>query len=101
MKNSTQKKDIYQEITDRIIKCLEEGATPWLKPRIALIITLRCLRMQYPVAYTPASIYYFFGWQVLKKVINRVKWLTAQVKNKLGGHVRKGENYYYCKLSPG
>lgn len=32
MNNSTQKKDIYQEITDRIIAALESGTAPWLKP---------------------------------------------------------------------
>src|SRR5947208_15675456 len=30
--NSTQKRDFRQEVTDRIVKMLEEGVAPWQKP---------------------------------------------------------------------
>ncbi len=91
MKNSTQKKDIYQEITDRIIKCLEEGATPWLKPwnspdyNLALPKNAVSGRL-----YSGVNI--LLLWMAsAEKGYKQSKWLTAQAANKLGGHVLKGE----------
>ncbi|MDY4281308.1 MAG: zincin-like metallopeptidase domain-containing protein [[Pasteurella] mairii] len=85
------KPDLYQEITDRIIKCLEEGAAPWLKPwnspdyNLALPKNAVSGRL-----YSGVNI--LLLWMAsAEKGYKQSKWLTAQSANKLGGHVRKGE----------
>lgn len=85
------KPDLYQEITDRIVKCLEEGTVPWLKP---------WNNPDYNLALPQNAVSgrHYSGVNILllwvasaEKGYKQSKWLTAQAANKLGGHVRKGE----------
>ncbi|MFZ7277865.1 ArdC family protein [Avibacterium endocarditidis] len=91
MNNSTQKKDIYQEITDRIIAALESGTAPWLKPwnNPEGNLGLPC---------NAVSGRFYQGVNILLLWIaadengyQQSKWITARAANKLGGYVRKGE----------
>ncbi|WP_042907309.1 ArdC family protein, partial [Gallibacterium anatis] len=91
MNNSTQKKDIYQEITDRIIAALESGTAPWLKPwnNPEGNLGLPC---------NAVSGRFYQGVNILllwiaadEKGYQQSKWITARAANKLGGYVRKGE----------
>ncbi|MCW9718529.1 ArdC family protein [Avibacterium sp. 21-599] len=91
MKNSTQKTDIYQEITDRIITALESGTAPWLKPwsNPEGNLGLPC---------NAVSGRFYQGVNILLLWIaadengyQQSKWITARAANKLGGYVRKGE----------
>ncbi|MFZ7187134.1 ArdC family protein [Avibacterium avium] len=91
MNNSTQKKDIYQEITDRIIAALESGTAPWLKPwnNPEGNLGLPC---------NAVSGRFYQGVNILllwiaadEKGYQQSKWITARAASKLGGYVRKGE----------
>ncbi|MFQ1049639.1 ArdC family protein [Avibacterium paragallinarum] len=91
MKNSTQKKDIYQEITDRIIAALEAGTVPWLKPWDNPEGNLG-------IPCNAVSGRYYQGINILllwlagaENGYRQCKWITARAANKLGGYVRKGE----------
>lgn len=85
------KKDIYQEITDRIIQCLEEGTVPWLKP---------WNNPEYNLALPKNAVSgrYYSGVNILllwmasaENGYKQCKWNTADAVNKLGGRIRKGE----------
>lgn len=85
------KPDLYQEITDRIIKCLEEGTVPWLRPwntpdyNLALPKNAVSGRL-----YSGVNILLLWVASA-EKGYKQSKWITAHAANKLGGHVRKGE----------
>ncbi|QLB12797.1 antirestriction protein ArdC [Bisgaardia hudsonensis] len=89
------KPDLYQEITDRIIKCLEDGTVPWLKPWTTPDAA-SCFATVLPRNAVSGRLY--SGVNILLLWIaaaeheyKQCKWITAQAANKLGGHVRKGE----------
>ena len=92
MNTQTQHKpDLYQEITNRIIKCLEEGTVPWLKPWNNPDYNLA-------LPQNAVSSRHYSGINILllwiasaEKGYKQSKWITAKAANKLGGRVRKGE----------
>ncbi|MEX9840407.1 ArdC family protein [Providencia rettgeri] len=101
MKKSTHKvyaradkpaRDIYQEVTDRIVAALEKGAAPWKRPwRLA-----QGIRAGLPVNALTGNAYQ--GINVLLLWLSAAEqgfgsdlWLTYRQAQQLGGHVRKGE----------
>ncbi|ERF77434.1 ArdC family protein [Gallibacterium anatis] len=86
-----QKKDIYQEITDRIIAALEAGTAPWLKP-------WNDPEGNWELPCNAVSGRFYQGVNILllwiaaeEKGYQQSKWITARAANQLGGYVRRGE----------
>ena len=82
------KRDVHQEVTDTIIKALEEGTAPWVKPWNA--------SAGFPVNATTNKPYngvnVFLLW--LKESALGYKssrWLTFKQAKKAGGSVMRGE----------
>jgi len=88
-KRSGKKKNIYEEITGRIIEALEEGVIPWAKPWYAA---------QYGVHRNALTNRPYRGLNIL--LLNQIamaegfidpRWITFRGSEKLGGHVKKNE----------
>lgn len=77
---TTTRKDLYQEVTDRIIAQLEEGLIPWHKPWTGT--------QSGAVSGTTGKPYSLLNQFLLQKP---GKWYTYKQAQSLGGQVRKGE----------
>jgi antirestriction protein ArdC len=82
---------LYDEVTDRIVRELEQGCVPWIQPWKSSGVALGLPR-------SAASRKFYSGINVLilwDAVIRRgfasQEWLTFRQALSLGGHVRKGE----------
>ncbi|MEJ1968462.1 MAG: ArdC-like ssDNA-binding domain-containing protein [Rhizomicrobium sp.] len=89
--SGTSRVSLYDEVTARIIRELEQGCVPWVRPWEASGVSLGLPR-------SAASRKFYSGINVLilwDAVIQRgfatQEWLTFRQALKLGGHVRKGE----------
>lgn len=89
----TMKTDVYQDVTNRIIKALESGTAPWLKPWNDAA-SPPCLGMPYNAASNTG----YNGVNVLLLWIERDErmfqsdgWMTFKQAKKAGGHVKAGE----------
>ena len=71
--------DLYQTITDRMIKEMERGLIPWRKPWMA---------SGSAVSHTTGKPYSLLNQMLLGKA---GEWLTLKQCQEEGGHVRKGE----------
>ena len=83
------KRDIYSEVSDRIVAELEAGAAPWIKPWSAT-----------PGANTPCNAVtnrpysgcnVILLWMAQRAGYRTPRYLTFKQALELGGHVRKGE----------
>jgi antirestriction protein ArdC len=82
MKNSTEKFDIYQTITDKFLESLEQGVIPWQKP----------WRSAAPMNLVSKKTY--SGINVLLLGMTKYAspyWVSYKQATELGGHVKKGE----------
>lgn len=78
-------KDIYSEITNRIIAQLEQGTAPWVKPWKAGTSGL-------PFNYLTKKAYRGINVPLLyMSGFSNSAWLTYKQAAQLGGYVRKGE----------
>lgn len=88
----TDRKNVYNRVTDRIISDLEKGVRTWLKPwnagHTAGKIT-RPLRHN-GIPYQGMNILLLWG-EALEKGYAAPIWVTFKQAQELGGHVRKGE----------
>ena len=84
------KRDIYSEVSDRIVAELEAGAAPWIKPWAAT-----------PGANTPCNAVtnrpysgcnVILLWMAQRAGYRTPRYLTFKQALELGGHVRKGEH---------
>lgn len=81
-------RDIYQEITDRIICELEKGNCPWLKPWK----DSKTGAATEPHNAVTGRPYNGVNWLILNCMpYQSMGWLTFKQAKDLGGHVRKGE----------
>ncbi len=71
--------DLYQTITDRMIKEMEQGLIPWNKPWMA---------SGSAVSHTTGKPYSLLNQMLLGKP---GEWITFSQCQQEGGHVRKGE----------
>lgn len=82
---------LYQEVTDRIIRELEQGRVPWVQPwgsaKAALGLPKNAATGR---AYSGINILILWG-AVIKQGFAAQQWLTFRQALTLGGHVRKGE----------
>lgn len=85
------RRDLHAEITDRIVKAMEKGALPWLKPwqsetrHVGHPRNARTRRR-----YNGINILLLFAEQVDRGFASS-EWVSYQQAIDLGGHVRKGE----------
>jgi antirestriction protein ArdC len=86
------RRDVYQDITDRIVRELENGVRPWLQPWSAdhmdgrVILPLR----HNGVAYRGVNVLALW-MQAMAKGYAAPVWMTFKQALDLGGCVRKGE----------
>jgi antirestriction protein ArdC len=85
-------KDIYQDITDRIVRQLETGVRPWHQPWSAVHMDGRVtLPMRHNgVAYRGVNVIALW-MQAMAKGYAASVWMTFKQALDLGGCVRKGE----------
>lgn len=74
------KKDLYQEVTDRIVEQLENGIIPWHKPWTGI--------QSGAISGTTGKPYSLLNQMLLRKP---GKWYTFLQAKELGGSIRKGE----------
>lgn len=87
------RRDLYQEVTDRIIEALEAGTAPWIKPW-----KVDGKAVDFGMPRNGASQRAYSGVNVLLCHLSAMtagytsqEWFTFNQAKKLGAHVRKGE----------
>lgn len=87
------KKDIYQQVTDRIISALEKGTVPWKRPwRSATKQFGDMLPTNAMTGNHYNGVNILLLWMSAEEMgTNTNRWLTYRQAQQLGGQVRKGE----------
>lgn len=86
-----RQRPLYQEVTDRIIRELEQGAVPWVKPWDASACALGMPRSA-ATRRCYSGINVLILWDaVIRRGFAAQEWLTFRQALSLGGHVTKGE----------
>lgn len=85
-------KDIYENVTNRIIAELEQGVRPWTKPWSAEHAAGRITRplRHNGIPYQGINILMLW-WSAMDRAFISPFWLTFRQAQQLGAHVRKGE----------
>lgn len=81
-------RDIYQEVTDRIVTALEQGTVPWIRPWSEDKHGYAALPHN---ATTGRPYHGINGWLLYFAPYESKGWLTFNQARSLGGTVRKGE----------
>lgn len=91
-RKNTNHKDVYSQITDRIIEQLEQGERPWQKPWNAEHAAGRITRplRSNGIPYQGINIIMLWGAAAAAGYSAPI-WMTFKQAMELGGHVRKGE----------
>lgn len=86
------KQDIYEKITNRIVRELEQGTRPWLRPWSAEHAAGRITRpLRFNgVPYQGINVIMLWS-EAFAKGYSAPIWMTFKQALELGGHVRKGE----------
>lgn len=90
-------RNIYQDVTDRIVTALDQGAAPWIKPWSSS--DLADVRHHQPYPLTPShsalirasNLPLLWAEARLQGFIQDRRFTFNQAK-KAGGHIRKGEH---------
>src|SRR5437868_932117 len=85
--------DVYARVTDKIIKDLERGVAPWVKPWSggeAAGKIMRPLRSN-GIPYTGINILLLWA-AAIENGFESPSWITFKQAQALGAHVRKGEH---------
>jgi antirestriction protein ArdC len=90
MKNASSKRDVYAEVTDRIIAELEAGTVPWVRPWNAVAGNAVPHNAATGRAYNGINVLLCWATQMHAGYTSNA-WLTFKQAKDLGGHVRKGE----------
>ncbi|CDL80392.1 ArdC family protein [Xenorhabdus cabanillasii] len=92
-KQINAEKDIYQQVTDRIISALEKGTAPWKRPwrstdkQSGDILPINAMTGNH---YNGVNI--LLLWMSAEEMGTNInRWLTYRQAQQLGGQVRKGE----------
>lgn len=91
-KNQAPKADVYARITDSIIKDLEQGARPWMKPWAAGNADGRISRplRHNGTPYRGMNVLLLWG-AAMDGGFQSPQWMTYKQAQELGAQVRKGE----------
>ncbi len=94
MKTETpSRKDVYQDVTDRVIAAIEKGVAPWRKPwtPAGARFTFMGRTVVYPVNATTGKPYRGINVLLLNCMgFSDPRWLTFKQAQGLGGSVKKG-----------
>ncbi|MDP1871220.1 MAG: zincin-like metallopeptidase domain-containing protein [Gallionella sp.] len=82
-------KDIYAQVTNRIIEALETGTPPWVRPWQASSDEPRNLLTEKP--YRGVNVLMLYVEASLCSYVDN-RWLTFKQANEIGARVRKGEH---------
>jgi antirestriction protein ArdC len=90
---TTDRKDVYARVTDRIISDLEQGVRPWMKPWNAEHAAGRITRplRHNGTPYRGMNVLLLWGEAVSKGYAAPI-WMTYKQAQELGANVRKGEH---------
>lgn len=91
---SRSSRDVAAEITDLIIKKLEEGVAPWSRPWRVSGAGGRPLR-HCGTPYTGVNVLYLWAIADARGYRSRY-WMTYRQAEMLGGNVRRGEQGSLC-----
>ncbi len=89
-------RDIYQDVTDKIVTALDQGVAPWIKPWSSSG-SARVSHQPFPVnaitrrAYSGINLPLLWAEARLQG-FSQDRWLTFNQAKKAGGHIRKGEH---------
>jgi len=90
-KSFSDRASLYQEITDKIIRELEQGRVPWAQPWAGVPMPLGLPKNAATGRpYSGINILILWG-AVAERGFTGQNWLTFRQALKLGAHVRKGE----------
>lgn len=82
---------LYEDVTARIVRELEQGTVPWVKPWKESGVPLGLPRNAATQrAYTGVNVLILWD-AVMRRGFARQEWLTYRQAQSLGGHIRKGE----------
>lgn len=88
-KPTAKRRDMAQEITNRIIAALEKGDLPWRQPWENAMGGVRPIRNN-GAPYTGVNVLILWD-RAAEKGFENPRWMTFRQALELGGHVRKGE----------
>ncbi|MDP8185349.1 ArdC family protein [Phocoenobacter skyensis] len=88
-KSINQQKDLYQQITDKIVNALEKGTMPWIKPWNQAVSGLP-YNADSKRSYQGINCFLLWLSQ-LQNGYSQRKWVTFNGATNLGGRVKKGE----------
>jgi antirestriction protein ArdC len=83
------KRDLYEEVSARIVAELERGAAPWVKPRSATAGMNTPCNAVTNRPYSGCNVVLL--WMARAAGYRVPRFLTYRQSLELGGHVRKGE----------
>jgi antirestriction protein ArdC len=89
--NGASRSNLYQDVTDAIVRELEQGAVPWVKPWSAASAPLGMPRSAASRKFYSGINVLILWHAVLKRGFASQEWLTFRQALSLGGHVRRGE----------
>jgi len=86
--SKTQRRDIYAEVTDRIVTALEDGVAPWVRPwrSVGAFRNGGTDRPYHGINTLLLAI------ETLAHGYDDPRWITYRQAKERGGHVRKGEH---------
>ncbi|HCY54780.1 MAG TPA: antirestriction protein ArdC [Oceanicaulis sp.] len=88
----TQRADIYEEITNKIISQLEDGRLPWVQPWARNGNSSVAMPLNASTGRTYSGINILLLWgAAIERGFAGQSWLTFRQALSLGGNVRKGE----------
>jgi antirestriction protein ArdC len=91
-KSFADRASLYQEITDRIIRDLEQGRLPWVQPWGAAVKAPLGLPKNAATGRTYSGVNILILWCAVEEHgFTGQNWLTFRQALKLGAHVKKGE----------
>src|ERR1700730_5986177 len=84
------KRDLYAEVSTRIVAELEAGAAPWVKPWAATAGANTPCNAATNRPYSGCNV--LLLWMAQAAGYRKPRYLTFKQTVELGGHVRKGEH---------
>lgn len=93
MKKTEERRDVYAQVTDKIIAELEKGERPWFKPWNAAHAAGSISRPLRHNGQPYSGINVLMLWiDAMEKGFNSPLWMTFKQALELGGAVKKGEH---------
>jgi antirestriction protein ArdC len=91
-KSSKPKRDLYQEVTDKIVAALEKGVTPWIRPWVSFWDRFDAFNPNMPFNATSKKNYKGVNTMLLfLSGYSDPRWYSYKQAEKKHGQVRRGE----------